>query len=1220
MNKILYNIKKFVASLYGKKENTNNHNNPWAGLASYEDPLRKVNPLKFCGRKEESLDVFRLIDDNLVVTLYGKSGIGKTSLLNAGVFPILRKNNYAPIYVRFVEEDFKGTSFADQVIQKLNKCIVDDYGEGSIETINVIPENSNSESEDYLWSFFARRKFIDRDGNQIFPVIILDQFEENIRLNRTQAILLLKQIMYMSNRQNMLKDTFVENAYYTYNYNFRFVISIREDDLFRLEDIINSNYLSHLRNCRYRLQNLSNESAQEIVKNVGADFIAPEEVSEISKRIINVARDNEDNLIQTNVISLVCARLFNLVSKQGRSNINLRDVEDYLSKDPFEEYYTSSVKKLSEGEKRFIEDRLVTTDGRRTLLPESTLKESIKSYEELISGETSIIHRIQSASGEYRVELIHDGLCPAVIKHRSVRLEKKNRTILSLCLFIFGIIGIWLLNTSIVNGFVRFFLSISTVSKLGISTIGYFDVLSVIELISIILFPIAIGSVVYDYSKKKIIALSALTLYCVPYIIYPRTFLDYLIRGIVKIIECIKHADVQDFLSGLSDRTIVFIVYTIILLLLCGFNLFGKSGIIRKDSFFKLIWCSLSVKVYLFVIAAFLFYRSIFNTGYFVVDSFDSSWGIVIIPLLVLNIFGSNLRSKKNKVVFCLYISVLVILMISSIFELFIRPQVQLFCIVVSFLILCTFYYKNNVFSAIYKSTFNAIILALVLFLQLGYNPLTINSQNISKVYPWKILVSDNSNNFGVYDARYGDTILIPEFQKDTSSYFNYYKIISSNAYINTISNDTTVGDGKLPFPLKLSKIGTGKWKLSLQYSPNYEYAISSLAHTTITDSTMLSNKKGALLFLKLRNDISKFCITGDDSILKSDISNIISYEETVRVDLVNSLRHLKNDTVITEIDVVPFIKALSRSLYLNMLKEAILKGHYNDFIGWYSDFYIATSLTSVTAENGIRWSASNQSNSFSVTLDGLNDDKIYAWNNLYYALFLLECNAYALSYYSGMERKLEEDQQIIASMFNISTELLNKLKNHSDIFEKQYDNLQRILTNLTDSNNKGDKLSSEDFLKTINVAIEVKNISNNVKHGISNDVGTYYEDITNLSDSLCAIEPLLANANIQFEHILTDTFNPLLEIITKNPDNAYNGLFISLCQKLYVIGVIRGYNMENYSSQMNDIEKIGIPPMYNFVRQTDNAFKTKSQLLESVKSQIGINRLKVNQLLERKH
>ena len=51
-------------------------NNPWAGTSSYQDPETSGERLKFCGRDNESYDVANLIDNNIFVTLYGKSGTG----------------------------------------------------------------------------------------------------------------------------------------------------------------------------------------------------------------------------------------------------------------------------------------------------------------------------------------------------------------------------------------------------------------------------------------------------------------------------------------------------------------------------------------------------------------------------------------------------------------------------------------------------------------------------------------------------------------------------------------------------------------------------------------------------------------------------------------------------------------------------------------------------------------------------------------------------------------------------------------------------------------------------------------------------------------------------------------------------------------------------------------------------------------------------------------
>ena len=65
----------------------NFHNNPWLGLSSYkyEDSSR------FYGRDEELQTLTDIIRQNIFTTLYGVSGAGKTSLINAGLSPILEK-------------------------------------------------------------------------------------------------------------------------------------------------------------------------------------------------------------------------------------------------------------------------------------------------------------------------------------------------------------------------------------------------------------------------------------------------------------------------------------------------------------------------------------------------------------------------------------------------------------------------------------------------------------------------------------------------------------------------------------------------------------------------------------------------------------------------------------------------------------------------------------------------------------------------------------------------------------------------------------------------------------------------------------------------------------------------------------------------------------------------------------------------------------------------
>jgi hypothetical protein len=54
----------------------------------------------FYGREEEVAELARRVQRKLLTVLFGQSGLGKTSILRAGLVPRLRAQGYCPIYVR----------------------------------------------------------------------------------------------------------------------------------------------------------------------------------------------------------------------------------------------------------------------------------------------------------------------------------------------------------------------------------------------------------------------------------------------------------------------------------------------------------------------------------------------------------------------------------------------------------------------------------------------------------------------------------------------------------------------------------------------------------------------------------------------------------------------------------------------------------------------------------------------------------------------------------------------------------------------------------------------------------------------------------------------------------------------------------------------------------------------------------------------------------------
>ena len=70
--------------------------NPWPGLASFTEDARAF----FFGREKETDELVRLVRRNTLTVLFGQSGLGKSSLLQAGAFPLLREADYLPLYLR----------------------------------------------------------------------------------------------------------------------------------------------------------------------------------------------------------------------------------------------------------------------------------------------------------------------------------------------------------------------------------------------------------------------------------------------------------------------------------------------------------------------------------------------------------------------------------------------------------------------------------------------------------------------------------------------------------------------------------------------------------------------------------------------------------------------------------------------------------------------------------------------------------------------------------------------------------------------------------------------------------------------------------------------------------------------------------------------------------------------------------------------------------------
>lgn len=378
-----------------------NMDNPWRGLLSYKDPEKSQKQYKFCGRESAVSSIFAMVDNNLLVTLYGKTGIGKTSILNAGVFPLLRSRNYLPISIRLGRYAKEEKSFAKYIIDEIENEIF----EQKITVKTLFPQNSddNSFGIEFLWKYFLTRTFVNAKEEVVYPVIALDQFEEIFVSDPNKTTLLLKQIYTLLDDNREIPNI---EGYSDYT-NFRFILSIREDDLFYLEDCIDLNHLPLMKQNRYRLCSLTEKEAYDVVL-IGKDYIKEGEEEEVAVRITNLSKDDNGH-ISTNILSLVCSQLF----LQSSGNINSQILNEF-SENPLESFYKDCISQVDPKTSLFIENHLIEQD-RRKFVSKRDLYLSVpdKDIKILSEGEYRILQRVSAGNTEC-VELIHDSLAKTI--------------------------------------------------------------------------------------------------------------------------------------------------------------------------------------------------------------------------------------------------------------------------------------------------------------------------------------------------------------------------------------------------------------------------------------------------------------------------------------------------------------------------------------------------------------------------------------------------------------------------------------------------------------------------------------------------------------------------------------------------------------------------------------------------------------------------------------
>src|SRR4029453_5042248 len=214
-----------------------------------------LDHLRFFGRDEEtSLLLHQLLRVDFLV-LFALPGLGKTSLLNAKLFPLLRERDLLPLPVRFnhTERSLTPLQVFTAAIEQACKA----------ETIDYTPGATDS-----LWEFFKTAIFWRCDRLQT-PVLILDQFEEIFTLQgedfRHTAAAELGQLLGRR-LPGRVRQQIQEGQPLPFSETppeVKVLLSLREDDLGMLQEITPE--IPTILQNRFRLTGLSSEDARQAI-------------------------------------------------------------------------------------------------------------------------------------------------------------------------------------------------------------------------------------------------------------------------------------------------------------------------------------------------------------------------------------------------------------------------------------------------------------------------------------------------------------------------------------------------------------------------------------------------------------------------------------------------------------------------------------------------------------------------------------------------------------------------------------------------------------------------------------------------------------------------------------------------------------------------------------------------------------------------------------------
>lgn len=444
--------------------------NTFLGLQPYTED----DAYRFKGRTEESQELYRLIVRNDFTVCYAESGEGKTSLLNAGVFPLLRENMYFPIAITFTSDDYQVTP--DNFSTIIDRCIKDsitEYNEKN-KGINVeyrlcstdfqgLDCQIELQQELSKYSWWKLRNYKPQAMGLTFtPVFVFDQFEEVF--NMPGSIVWTKKFFdWLEDvSSDSCPDEIAEKIRAIIGTNaafpaikeekdFKAVFSLRKEFIGELDYWgMQKCFIPSLKDNRYCLKALTYEGAKKVITQ--QERFDEEKVEQILTHFVGQYSREPEKTIKEQ-LPIIPALLLSVVCDSWEKDITIfsaKDAEDVgksLSS-ILEKFYDKAIDSVVHELKAKYNNRvsvsdlrddidsalfdLVDVNGKRVRVKATTTRGTImfrKDYELRICKYKDILRdfriiRVIKVNNEDYVEIVHDALCAVVANKQEQKMKE----------------------------------------------------------------------------------------------------------------------------------------------------------------------------------------------------------------------------------------------------------------------------------------------------------------------------------------------------------------------------------------------------------------------------------------------------------------------------------------------------------------------------------------------------------------------------------------------------------------------------------------------------------------------------------------------------------------------------------------------------------------------------------------------------------------------------